>query len=347
MKQYCFLFIFIIFFLHTGCVKKTSTPTEAEIQKVSDNAEEKAETDAHTAPDNDAEEEQEYVIIGGKQYKRGWDTEGVYLWVDPEDPESCNSLENIERHWNLKELIIKGKNLDKVDFSPISLLTKLEELEIEGNITRMPDMTNLKQLRKVEIWGALKSLEGINGPSIERLIIGERSPGSSENTMLKVSNMKNLVNLKFFWVYRGKIDLGGIDRFTSLEYLALSDCQPYNISSIGNIKNLKSLRINLISEKPSVEFLKNMPNLTFVLFYGNHQLHRYSYDEFNPTQVLDVTPLATLKNLKEITCRNLIIKNISALDTLEFHNYIDLYGSKLYNEKEKSKHDLVFVRGDR
>jgi Leucine-rich repeat (LRR) protein len=348
------LYIIFIITILTGCSKKTSTekqPTETNtntvLTKETENNIEPTETSTQAIFNNNLEKEREYVIIGGKQYKRGWEIESVYLMVDPEDTECSNSLENIELHWNLKELTIEGKNLDKIDFSPVSLLTKIEKLEIKGNITQMPDMKNLKQLREVEVIGAaLKSLEGINGIGIERIIID--SFITNDNTLLKVSDMKNLVNLKHFVFDRGKIDVGGIDRFTSLEILILKDCEPYNINSIGNIKNLKSLSINLISENPSVEFLKNMPNLERAYFFGNFHLYDYIWSyNFKPSYVLDVAPLATSKKLKDIVLINFIIKNISALDSLDIPNYIFLVGSKLYDETEKSRHYLKLEREGR
>jgi hypothetical protein len=353
MKTIFYILLTVI--ILTSCVQKTTNKQQTDDDTKTafkDNAEEKDEpkqlnkTNKQTLTDSYTEEETDYVFIGGKRYKGGWEIERVYLWIDPEDPKSSNSLENIELHWNLKELTIEGKNLDKVDFSPISLLTKLEILIIEGNITRMPDMSNLKQLHKVEVKkAALKSLEGINGPSIEWLEI--ESPKSNNNNMLKVNDLKNMNVLKVFSFSYGKIDVSGIDRFTSLEFIELLYCEPYNINCIGNIKNLKALQINLTSTNPSIEFLKDMPNLYLANFYGNYQKYNYSAFNNKPSQVLDVTPLAASKELQDIEFLNLIIKNISALDVLDLpkYRYIALYGSKLYDETEKSRHSLHFERG--
>jgi hypothetical protein len=363
------LYILFTFLILIGCTNKSSAakqPNETDMQTFFNDNEE-INTDTQTISDNDAEEKLEPLIIGGKQY-RGRLGERVQfgtsryipgdpvvctienidkfiivtLWVDPEDPERRSSLQNLELLHNIKELSIGGKNLDKVDFSPISLLTKLKKLEIEGNITRMPDMTNLNQLREVEVKeAALKSFEGINGISIEKLFI--ESPGSNSNTMQKISDMKNLNNLKNFSFMYGKIDLKGIDRFSSLEILDLLFCEPNNINSINSLNNLIYLSFNLISENPSIEFVKNMPNLYSVCFYGNLHLYNYRYhlDDYNPTQVLDVTPLAVLYKLQNIVCKNLIIKNISTLDMLDLYNN-NFVGSRLYDETEKSKHFLHF-----
>jgi hypothetical protein len=313
------------------------------------------------------------LIIGGKQYKGGLGDRVEYkeggltvlrfrsgqvnctvedinnlfivsLWVDPENPESRNSLENLELLVKAKELSIRGENLDKVDFSPISSLISLEELKIYGNITRMPDLTKLERLRLVEINdAALESLEGIGGNVIETLFI---RTDEINNRMLKISDMKNMPELRRFIFLGGKIDLQGINRFISLEDLSIPNCQPSNLEGIGKLKKLKYLQINLISPNPSISFLKDMTNLESISMYGNDHLYPLSlwvsWRDCEATQVLDISPLASSKKLRSISCLNFIIKNISALDALEndILGGITLYGSRLYDETEVSRHYL-------
>ncbi|MDR1837763.1 MAG: hypothetical protein LBQ89_08915 [Treponema sp.] len=151
------------------------------------------------------------------------------------------------------------------------------------------------------------------------------------------------------------IDLRGISRFTSLEVLYFSDSEPYNIEDIGELINLRIISVNLTSPIPSVEFIKNLNNLEHILFYGNNHFYPYGLPsaytteilESEATQILDVSPLASLKNSKSIFCRNFILKNISALDALDVGT-IDIMGSRLYDKTEKSKHYLLFrLEGDR
>jgi Leucine-rich repeat (LRR) protein len=306
------------------------------------------------------------LIIGSKQY-RGWlgdwieikesyrenkdpvnctveDINNILivdLFVDPEDPDSMNSLKNLELLVNAKELFISGQNLNKVDFSPISSLVSLEKLEIKGNIARIPDLTRLDRLKFVRISdSALESVEGIGGNGIERLLIG-----GVNNKTLKISDMRSMPELTWFSFVGGKIDLQGIDRFVSLECLRIGLCQPSNLEGIGKLKNLKELEINLISPNPSVFFLKDLYNLEIIEIFGNgvFLFPVGSPAECKATQVLDVSPLASSKKLWQIYCSNFIIKNISTLDGLEhLLTGIDLYGSRLYDETEVSRQNLKF-----
>ena len=325
-------------------------------------------------------EESAPLIIGGRQYrgqlgerveveKGSWripndpvnctvnDIDKLFimtLWIDPEDPERRNSLENLELLYNLKELDIEGKNLDKVDFSPISSLLNLEELEIEGNITRLPDMKKLERLKTVVIKkGSLESLEGLGGDSIERISIHTYE---TDNSTLRINDTNNMLELRRFGFEGGKINLHGIDRFTSLEVLSFRDCEPFNLEGIGYLINLKILDINITSPTPSIEFISNLKNLEHVELFGNGHLYNYRFPfeyttellECEATQILDVSPLAVLLKPSSIICRNFIIKNVSALDALDLDSPIDLMGSRLYDKTEKSKHHLVFkLEGDR
>jgi hypothetical protein len=187
------LSIFLAILLLTNCVGKTTTASSATSEPTTGMAQSVLEENIGKV----TAEEFAPLIIGGRQYrgylgnKVEYETMGlialgfpgdpvnctvddidkiliVNLWVDPEDPESRNSLENLGLLQNIKELTIKGQNLNKVDFSPISSLYNLEELEIEGNITRLPDMSNLQRLKTVLITkGALESLAGLGGAGIE------------------------------------------------------------------------------------------------------------------------------------------------------------------------------------
>jgi len=357
------LSIFFAVLLLTNCVGKTTTvppsatnePATVTTQPVIEEENVKV-TAEESAP----------LIIGGRQYRgqlgerveveNGWwripngpvnctidDIDKLFimtLWVDPENPERRSSIENLEMLYNLKELHIRGENFDKVDFSPISSLLNLEELEIEGNITRLPDLTHLERLSKIEIKkSALESLKGICGSRIEKLNI---QTSAKNNTVLKISDMKNMTGVESFWFEGGKIDLHAIENLSSLKFMYLSLCEPFNIEGIGQLQNLEQLTMNIIDPNPTIAFLKDLPNLESVNLHGNYNLETgdfYSY--YEPTQVLDVSPLASLKKIGSISCDNFIIKNISALDTLDMM-IINLWGSRLYDVTEKSKHPLYF-----
>jgi hypothetical protein len=92
-----------------------------------------------------------------------------------------------------------------------------------------------------------------------------------------------------------------------------------------------------------------MPNLIELALQANYNRKGF-YDSSEAYQVLDVSPIATVKSLKRLDCYGFIIKNISALDGLEalrsLHDPgiggISLLYSRLYDETEKSRHYLLF-----
>ena len=265
--------------------------------------------------------------------------------------------------YNLKELYIYGENLDKVDFSPISSLYNLEELEIEGNITRLPDLTRLERLNKIYIKkAALASLEGIGAPNVKRIEI-EAVNGNIDSLapldnllmleafyitclsdkVMKIADMVNLPGLKVLNFSGGKIDMRGIERLASLEELVIYDCEPYNIEGIGRLNNLIGLLINLISDNPSIEFLRNMPTIIYLEIYwhysGLNDRYQNRYQRVDAYQVLDASPLATATALYTLSFDNFIIKNISSLDVLNgIKGGIRFQGSRLYDENERTRH---------
>jgi hypothetical protein len=92
-----------------------------------------------------------------------------------------------------------------------------------------------------------------------------------------------------------------------------------------------------------------MPNLLTLGLQTNYY-RKCLYNSSEAYQVLDMSPLATAKNLKRLDCYGFIIKNISSLDGLEALSiwddvglgFINLLQSRLYDETEKSRHELRF-----
>jgi len=296
----------------------------------------------------------------------------LYLIIDPLDPERRSSLENLELLRNLKDITIRGKNLDKVDFSPISSLLNLEELEITGDITRLPDMTRLKQLKKIKIdydypiFPKLESLKGIGAPNVKDIYIctGKGNIDSlaplnnlqmlesltllcESDKVMKISDITNMPNLKSFEYHGGKIDMCGIDFISSLEKLDISDCGPINLDGIGRLNKLELLHINLLSNNTSIDFLKNMYSLKYFFIIGHYgKSYWQTKNNFDPPskteilQIIDITPLTTIKTLDTLIFENLVIKNISSLDVFNDRMEIWLENSRLYDDNDKTKHWL-------
>jgi hypothetical protein len=307
-----------------------------------------------------------YVNSSGKSYRE----DEAYLFeylgcnFDSDATIRWHSFEGIEQLFNLKKISVYGENLATIDFTPLLSLYNLVELFVRGNITRLPDLSGLKKLSSITIEGSqLESFEGIGSPNVRRIRIGSDKKIDSlaplnnlvyledleiylpRKTEYKIADMINLPNLKLLEAYIGKIDLKGIENLIALEHLRLDYCEPFSIDGIGKLTNLKELSINLISPNPSLEFLRGLPNITSLTLYADSC--RDFFSETEAYQVLDLSPLATLRNLHNLKCENFIVKNVSALDTLEslsndWSNYIFLNRCRLYDETEKSKHRLVF-----
>jgi len=321
-----------------------------------------------------------FVGFQGKEYRR--DEAGLIVSLscnfNPDAIVRWHSLEGAEQLINLKNMRIYGENLAGVDFSPLSSLSYLESLCFYG-ISHLPDLTILEQVTYISIDNLrhisgdirLESLVGIGAPNtkeieidgvridslaplnnlhyLEDLIINGRG-----STALKIADMSNLPSLKNLRLYMPSttIDLQGIEKMSALEKLWVSQPSTFNIEGIGKLGNLQRLYLKLESREPSLEFLRNMPNLTDLGIIANVDNFDAVYYRLDPYQVLDVSPLATLRNLRVFGCTDFIIKNIAALDVLdalsiqddESLGYIYLAGCRLYNETDKSRHPLVLDR---
>ena len=266
----------------------------------------------------------------------------------------------------LRGFALNGENLHKVDLSAIETLHELTGLRIEGDIDKLPDLTKLEKLRSITIEHArLENFEGIGAPNIRSINISngkefdslapfnnllyleELEINGGGSKVYKIADMSNLPNLKRLGLllYRTKIDLSGIENLSALEKLDTGWTEPFNIEGIGKLEKLQQLYLNLISPQPSVEFLRNMPNLSVLYLEADGTRNRFPH-ETRAYQVLDVSPLSSLKKLQRLDCVNFIIKNISALDDNDLLSKspsgISLWKSRLFDETEKSRHYLVF-----
>jgi Leucine-rich repeat (LRR) protein len=212
-----------------------------------------------------------------------------------------------------------GREIDS--FAPLNNLIHLEYLRITisgEKEYKIGDMANLPSLEHLEI-------SGVNNSTIDS------------------QGIERLSGLKYLRIFMdGKVDLRGIEKLSALETLWL-DSDSFNIEGIGKLSNLKLLVLYLISPEPSLEFLRGMANLMELYCEAGYRpsLSPYNAERY---QVLDVSPLATLKNLEHLTCRGFIIKNISALDILTLDTYtgLDVIKSRLFDENEKSRYSLIF-----
>jgi Leucine-rich repeat (LRR) protein len=304
-----------------------------------------------------------YVDSKGKLYRENeaeqieildcdFNTDAVVRW---------HSFDGIEQLVNLRSLSVDGKNLDTIDFTPLISLSNLEELIIRGNITHLPNMSTLEKLSSVYIrYSRLGSLEGIGAPNIRRIEI--RNSGGidsfvplnnllhleelvisgSDSKIYKIADISNLPKLKCLqlFMYRTKIDLQSIEDLSALEELSIPWSEPFNFEGIRKLDKLERLTLNLTSSEPSLEFLRDLPNLRELVLNADVDIQSFTPREPRAYQVLDVRPIATLKNLRGLSCEDFIIKNVAVLDIFDTLS-LYLAGSRLYDETEKSKHPLV------
>jgi Leucine-rich repeat (LRR) protein len=311
------------------------------------------------------------LILGGRPYA---DSKGkLYRKDEAEQIETLtcdfnsdavvrwHSFDGIEQLVNLRSLSVDGKNLDTVDFTPLISLSNLEELIIRGNITCLPNLSTLEKLSSVYIrYSRLGSLEGIEAPNIRRIEIRNSNEIDSfaplnnllhleelvisggESKIYKIADISNLPKLKCLqlFMYRTKIDLQGIENLSALEELSIPWSEPFNFEGIRKLDKLEKLTLNLTSLEPSLEFLRDLPNLRELALNADVDIQSFTPREPGAYQVLDMSPIATLKNLRVLSCEDFIIKNIAVLDIFDTLS-LYLAGSRLYDKTDKSKHPLV------
>lgn len=287
--------------------------------------------------------------------------------IDPLDQNKMNSLENVELLTNIKSLRIYGKNLDRVDFNPLSALSNLEFFYIKGDISSPPDLTALKKLTDIAIReSALESFEGLGAPNVKRMHIemetfDSLAPlsnltelefldiGTPRSTFSAIGGIRNVPRLKtLFLGTSGIIDLTGIEQMTGLVDLRLGlRATPVNAQGISRLHNLELLVMSIIeNENSSIEYLRELPNLRSVSIYGMAWVSSLDGEIKEPYQILDVSPLEKSHKLERIALEGFIIKNVLALNHLEnlIYNAIILNESRLFDESEaeRSTHQLVF-----
>jgi hypothetical protein len=305
-----------------------------------------------------------YIDPDGKAYRRedAWQINKIMIGLNSDNDSRWNNITGIEQLINLKELQIgSNNNLNAFDLSPMLSLHNLEYLFIWGNITRLPDLSKLEKLTQISTHHTnLESLEGIGAPNVQNIninnlaVIDSLAPLNNLRKLetleifqelderivtLNIADMSNLPSLKKLRLLMEgqKINLQGIEKLTSLEELSIY-LEAFNMDGIGRLNNLEFLGLRLTEPEPSLEFLRNMQNLSDLQFSPHPDVqHR----KIEPYQVLDLRPLATAKALRKLVCSFFIIRNIAALDALDI-DYVDARGGRLFDTTEQSRHWIDF-----
>jgi Leucine-rich repeat (LRR) protein len=255
------------------------------------------------------------------------------------------SLEGIEQLVNLKKLAISGKNLDTVDFTPLSSLYNLETLYISGNITRLPDLAGLERLSSIRIYDSLlESLEGI-----KQLVNLKKLDINGENfDTVDFTPLLSLYNLETLYI-GGNItrlpDLTGLERLSSI---AISDSLLESLEGIG-APNVTYINIENGKAIDSFAPLNNLIYLECLTIYGaGGKCYRIadmanlpSLRIFEVTMLnskIDLQGIENLSALKQFHVSDTEISNIKGIGKLNKLESLALY----LTEAEPS---LEFLRG--
>ncbi len=143
---------------------------------------------------------------------------------------------------NLKQLNLSGNNIS--DLTPLSGLTNLESIDlIVCNITNLYPLRNLTKLKYLSV---------------------------GHNYISDISVVSNLSNLESFHVSHNNIsDVSALRYCTALKRLDISYNNISDISALNQLYNLEHLSVTENNISGGVNFLINLRNLRYVLFYYN------------------------------------------------------------------------------
>jgi hypothetical protein len=212
----------------------------------------------------------------------------LHVWfdIDPLDPNKMNSFENVEMLTNLKSLSIYGKNLDRVNFNPLSELSTLEYLSIEGeglgsvtfsfrsalnnledlyikgNLSSPPDLTSLEKLTEIVIRGSfLESFQGLGAPNVRRMTI-------EMETFDSMAPLSNLTELEFLDIGAPRsnlVTIGNIRNVPKLKSLFLGTGGIIDLTGIEQLTGLNDLRLDSFSTPVNTQGISGLHNLEILV----------------------------------------------------------------------------------
>ncbi|XP_043687927.1 disease resistance protein RPV1-like [Telopea speciosissima] len=253
------------------------------------------------------------------------------LQID-ECPE-LSEIEGLEEYESLQELSINGATSLKALPEDISTLKNLIYLGIYDccySMERFPDLSNLKELRELDIGIPGKLMRFSNFPFPEylgRLLTEIPGLGRLESLRkLRISgcidigrlpDLSNLNKLNKLMIKGCKnlTEIHGIDRLKNLEILAISGCESLEIlPDLSNLKKVKHLEIEGCENLTQILGVDRMEILEFVYISGCQSLKRLP----------DLSNLRELKVLRIECCKNLT--EIHGVDGMELLEKLNIYG---------------------
>jgi hypothetical protein len=323
------------------------------------------------------EQEKDWLIIGGKRV-RNWNRPRDYdyylkseienitsveLWINPKQEHLTNSLEGIEQLVNLRALYLHGRNMDTLDYSPLSTLPNITGILFEsGNedkLTKVSDLSGLASRLSITWFGfehcALTSMDNIEFlPNLKEVVIAanlgdltdikalnqliqleELRISSNKNSTIHLEEIPALAELKTLILSVGIADVKGIEKFSLLDSVNFHESDVVNTEFLSGLQELRFLEMTLGNAMPDMKFLGDMRNLKYIRIWVRWP--RTSYPEF------DLGPIGTLSKLEYLELSGFSLKNVSVLDNLEHLENIFFMGSVLNDESETSTKDMVFI----
>ena len=214
-------------------------------------------------------------------------------------------IQDIANFTQLKSLELGAGNRDLTDFSPLSKLKQLEELELTtqgiGDFSFLESMPNLKEITTYHV--PVTSLKGISeAPNLETLEINlgklAKIDNLDRNTQLKslilndhqirkITGLDNLKKLNVLDLTNNEISkIEGLDNNLCLEKLWLAANPVKTFENIFHLPLLGEMGLNKtkISEFPNREKLKRLHRLTI-------DIDQLNKEEFTPGYFYSYVPI--------------------------------------------------------
>lgn len=182
----------------------------------------------------------------------------------------------------------------KLDLTPLSNLTNLQEIHISGNpnIENFTPLSSLINLRLLDLSGSkVKDITFLSSlTNLENLSL-------IANEIKDIRPLSNLSKLQYIYIYHNQIeDIKPLSNLTKLQELFLGNNQIKDVTPLSSLTNLQKL-------------------------------------ELWENQITDVAPLSSLKNLRVLKLSSNKIEDITALSSLTNLQLLRLYNNRYLEQK--------------
>ena len=201
------------------------------------------------------------------------------LWISYNE---ISDPENLQSFINLRVLGIKGAGLEPADLNVFAAFILLEELELEDNELSIDSLNDLKE--------AMPECN-ITHSDVFYIFAANGNDYSSDAQVLDLSACR-------------LTDIDGLENFTELLSLNLSNNSIKKINALSTLTKLKELRLNS-NPLNDVGALRNLKNLTLL-----------TLNDTGVSRKSDLQTIAELSGLRELHLEGNDISDISVLTSL-------------------------------